>query len=45
MDEEDLALNEEINQNLAEEENVKNAYNAFRKKRGLLPIDFSTAAA
>ena len=29
-DEEDLALNEEINRNLSEEENVKNAYNAFR---------------
>ena len=36
-----MALNEEINRNLAEEDNVKNAYNAFRTKRGLAPIDFS----
>ena len=40
-DEEDMALNEEISQNLVEEDNVKNAYNAFRKKRGLAPIDFN----
>ena len=41
VDDEDLALNEEINRNLYEEENVKASYNEFRTKRGLAPIDFS----
>lgn len=40
-DEEDLALNDEINQGLQDEDNVKNAYNAFRKKRGLQAVDFA----
>lgn len=44
-DEEDLALNEEINRTLAEEANVKTAYNEFRKKRGLTAIDFSARPA
>lgn len=34
-------LNEEINRSLIEEENVKTAYNEFRKKRGLAAIDFT----
>ena len=44
-DEEDLALNDEINQNITEEDNVKSAYNEFRKKRGLAAIDFSAKTA
>ena len=40
-EEEDAMLNEEINRSLIEEENVKTAYNEFRKKRGLAAIDFT----
>ena len=40
-EEEDYVLNEEINRSLAQEENVRTAYNEFRQKRGLAAIDFT----
>lgn len=40
--EEDLAVNEEMSKSIPDEENLKNAYNAFRQRKGLTAVDFTT---
>ena len=42
--EEDLKVNEEISATIADEEHVKSAYNAWRKRRGLQAVDFSDSS-
>ena len=43
VEEEDMAMCDEISKNLCNEEGMKVAYNDFRRKKDLEPIDFSDA--
>ena len=39
--EEDQVMNQDISKQISEEDNIKTAYNEFRNKKGLKPIDFT----
>ena len=40
-----MATNEDINRTMTDEENMKNAYNEFRKKKGLPAVEFPADGA
>ena len=43
-EEEDMAMCEDISKNIVNEEHVKNAYNEFRRRKDIAPIDFADKA-